>query len=163
MDVNNAGEVCHLQKALYGLKQAPRAWFEKFSADLGPLRYFLGIEVASSPKGYLLSQSKYAANVLQKTHITYTRVANTPPELNVRYTPSNGAPLDDPTLYHTIVRSLVYLIITRLDIEYVVHIASQFVSSPTTLHWAAVIRILRYLRGMLFQSLLLPSTSTLEL
>ncbi|BBH07270.1 hypothetical protein Prudu_019150 [Prunus dulcis] len=71
--------------------------------------------------------------------------------------------MDDPTLYRTIVGSLVYLTITHPDIAYVVHIASQFVSSLTTLHWAAVIRILRYLRGTLFQSLLLPFTSTLEL
>ena len=33
--------------------------------DLGYLRYFLGIEVAYSPKGYLLSQLKYVANILK--------------------------------------------------------------------------------------------------
>nr|KYP52573.1 hypothetical protein KK1_025527 [Cajanus cajan] len=37
--------------------------------DLDTLRYFLGIEVAYSCKGYLLSQSKYIANILDSTHL----------------------------------------------------------------------------------------------
>ncbi|XP_048229501.1 uncharacterized mitochondrial protein AtMg00810-like [Ricinus communis] len=61
------------------------------------------------------------------------------------------------------VGSLVYLTITRPDIAYVVHIVSQFVTSPTTVYWAVVLRILRYLCGTRFQTLLFSSTSSLEL
>ena len=71
--------------------------------------------------------------------------------------------MPDPTLYRTIVGSLVYLTITRPNIAHAVHVVSQFVTSPTTVHWAAVHRILRYLRGTRFQSLLLSSSSSLEL
>jgi hypothetical protein len=71
--------------------------------------------------------------------------------------------LIDPTLYRAIIGSLVYLTINHPDIEYVVHVVSQFVGSPTTIHWTVVLRILRYLRGTVFQSLLLSSTSSLEL
>ncbi|XP_022871864.1 uncharacterized protein LOC111390967 isoform X2 [Olea europaea var. sylvestris] len=131
--------------------------------DLGSLRYFLGVEVAFSPRGYLLSQSKYVADILERVRPTDNKIVDTPIEVNAKYSSSDGLRLSDPTLYRTIVGSLVYLTITRPDIAYAVHIVSQFVASPTTVHWAAVLRILRYLRGTIFQNLLLPSTSSLEL
>ena len=37
--------------------------------DLGPLRYFLGIEVDRFPKGYFFSQSKYISNILQRAQL----------------------------------------------------------------------------------------------
>ncbi|XP_026442467.1 uncharacterized protein LOC113342015 [Papaver somniferum] len=125
--------------------------------DLGLLRYFLGIEVASSPKGYLLSQSKYVSDILKKARISDTDPVDTPFEMNARYTNTDSVLLD---IYRTIVGSLVYLTITRPDIVYAVHIVSQFVSSPTTIHWAAVMRILRSLRGTQYQSLSFPSSSS---
>ena len=67
-----------------------------------------------------------------------------------QYSSSNGLSLTDPTLYHTIVGSLVYLTITRPDIAYIVHVISQFVASPTIVHWTTVLRILQYLRGTVF-------------
>ncbi|XP_062102655.1 uncharacterized mitochondrial protein AtMg00810-like [Humulus lupulus] len=130
--------------------------------DLGSLWYFLGIEVSYSPRGYLLSQSKYIADILDQARLSDARTVDTPLELNARYSSSDGVALSDPSLYRTLVGSLVYLTITRPDIAYAVHIVSQFVASPTTVHWATVLRILRYLRGTKFQSLLFPSTSTLE-
>ena len=67
------------------------------------------------------------------------------------------------TLYRIIVGSLVYLTITHPDIVYDVHVVSQFIASLTTVHWSVVLHFLRYLWGTVFQSLLLSSTSFLEL
>jgi hypothetical protein len=92
--------------------------------NLGYLQYFLGIEVAYSPRGYLLSQSKYVANILEQARLTNNKTIDTLIEVNARYSSSNGLPLSGSTLYRTIIRSLVYLIITRPYIVYVVHIVS---------------------------------------
>ncbi|KAJ9562057.1 hypothetical protein OSB04_007217 [Centaurea solstitialis] len=131
--------------------------------DLGTLRYFLGIEVAQSKKGYLLSQTKYISDLFERARLSDKKTVNTPLETNVHYTPTDGVPLSDPSLYRTIVGSLVYLTVTCPDIAHAVHVVSQFVTAPTTVHWGAVLRILRYLRGTQFQSLLFPSTSSLKL
>lgn len=40
--------------------------------DLGSLCYFLSIDVAHFPRGYLLSQSKYIVDILQQAQLTDT-------------------------------------------------------------------------------------------
>ncbi|GJU32336.1 uncharacterized mitochondrial protein-like protein [Tanacetum coccineum] len=67
--------------------------------DLGLLLYFLGIEVASSPKGYLLSQSKYIGELLDRARITNKMVEDIPTDAKAKYTPTDGDPLPDPSLY----------------------------------------------------------------
>ncbi|XP_024022857.1 uncharacterized protein LOC112092020 [Morus notabilis] len=110
--------------------------------DLGPLHYFLGIEVASSLKGYLLSQSKYIAIIFERARLTDNKTVDTPLELNALYSFFDGSLLLDPSLYRTVVGSSVYLIIIRPDVAHVVHVVNQFVTSSTTVHWAVVLRIL---------------------
>jgi hypothetical protein len=102
-------------------------------SDLGPLRYFLWIEI-STTKGFFLSQEKYILNLLDQASLTDHRTAETPIELNVHLTSTDGEPLEDPTHYRHIVGSLVYLGVTRPDISYFVDILSQFVSTPTQIH-----------------------------
>jgi hypothetical protein len=99
-------------------------------SDLRPLRYFLGIEISSTPEGFL-SQEKYIQNLLDRVSLTDHRTAETPMELNVHLTTTDGEPLEDHTRYRHIVGSLVYLGVTRPNISCSVHILSQFDSAPT--------------------------------
>jgi hypothetical protein len=39
-------------------------------SDLGSLRYFLGIEISSTPEGFFLSQEKYIQDLLDRTSLT---------------------------------------------------------------------------------------------
>jgi hypothetical protein len=83
-------------------------------SDLGPLWYFLGIEISSTPEGFFLSQEKYIQDLLDHASLSDHRTAETPMELNVHLVATDGEPLEDPTHYRHIVGSLVYLGVTDL-------------------------------------------------
>ena len=61
----------------------------------------------------------------------------------------DGVPFNDSALYRELVGSLIYLTMTCSDIPYAVHIVSQFMAAPRTIHFTVVLRILRYVKGTL--------------
>jgi hypothetical protein len=130
--------------------------------DLGPLRYFLRIEISTS-EGFFLSQKKYIQDLVDRASHTDYRTVESLMELNVHLTPTDGEPLEDPTRYCHIVRSLVYLGVTRPDISYFVHILSQFVFAPTQIHYSHILHVLRYLHGTISRRLFFPHSSYLQL
>jgi hypothetical protein len=51
--------------------------------------------------------------------------------------------------YRSIVGAVQYIMLTKPDLSYSVNKVCQFLHAPSTLHWVAVKRILRYLCGTL--------------
>ncbi|RVW44084.1 putative mitochondrial protein [Vitis vinifera] len=93
--------------------------------DLGKLKYFLGIEIAQSSSGVVLSQRKYALDILEETGGAFRR------------------PREISTARRQIELSHHY----SSDISFPVSVVSQFLQSPCDSHWDAVIRILRYIKS----------------
>jgi histone deacetylase 1/2 len=117
--------------------------------DLGDLHYFLGIEVKRDPDGLVLSQGKYAKDILSRSGMDKCKPADTPLPSNHKLSVCGGDKLGDAdcTRYRSLVGALQYLTLTRPDISFAVNKVCQFLHAPTTTHFSAVKRILRYVRG----------------
>ncbi|XP_028063582.1 uncharacterized protein LOC114266853 [Camellia sinensis] len=131
--------------------------------DLGALSYFLGLEISQDSSSYFLTQAKYTFDLLARVSLTDCKTVTTPVDPQTRLTPLDGPLLSDATLYRLLVGSLVYLTVTRPDIAYVVHIVNQFMTVPRSTHYAAMVHILRYLKGTLFHGLHYSPHSSLQL
>jgi hypothetical protein len=110
-----------------------------------------------------LSQEKYIQDLLDRASLTDHRTAETPMELNVHLTLTDGEPLEDPTHYRHIVWSVIYLSVTRTDISYSVYILSQFVSAPTHIHYSHILRVMCYLHGTSTRRLFFSCSNSLQL
>ncbi|RVW92497.1 Retrovirus-related Pol polyprotein from transposon RE1 [Vitis vinifera] len=131
-----------------GIQKLKQHLFTHFQTkDLGKLKYFLGIEIAQSNFGVVLSQRKYALDILEETDMLDCKPIDTPMDPNVKLVPGQGEPLRDPGRYRRLVGKLNYLTITRPDISFPVSVVSQFLQSPCDSHWDAIIRILRYIKS----------------
>lgn len=115
--------------------------------DLGPLKYFLGIEVLRSTKGMVLTQRKYTLDLLKETGMLACSPVSTPMIENVKLGIFPDQVPTDKGRYQRLVGRLMYLAHTRPDLAYALSIVSQFLHSPSQEHMDAVVRILRYLKS----------------
>ena len=82
--------------------------------DLGPLIYFLGLEVSYSADGYYLTQAKYTSYLISQAIITDSKIVDTPTKYNRHLNSHDSESLSDAILYKQLVRSLIYSLLLAL-------------------------------------------------
>ncbi|PNX67794.1 histone deacetylase, partial [Trifolium pratense] len=87
--------------------------------QLGALDYFLGIEVFHLANGaLLLSQAKYIRDLLAKANMDTAHGMPTPMVSSLKLSKVGSVPVEDPTLFRSIVGALQYATLTRPEIAY---------------------------------------------
>ena len=98
-----------------------RFLYDKFKIkDLGRLHYFLGLEVLYKQDGVLISQRKFALDLLKEFDCLHCLSSSSPLDPTVKLKAKEGPVLSDPTFYRKLVGKLNFLTNTRLDISYAV-------------------------------------------
>ena len=104
--------------------------------DLGDLHYFVGIEVKRTQDGLVLSQQRYATDVLSRSRMSKCKAIDTPLSSTEKLSAAEGTALgpEDSTKYRSMVGALQYLTLTRPDIAFAMNKVCQFLHTPTVIH-----------------------------
>nr|XP_016489903.1 PREDICTED: uncharacterized mitochondrial protein AtMg00810-like [Nicotiana tabacum] len=130
--------------------------------DLGELKFFLGSEFARSNKGTVMSQRKYALELIAEMRLRGVKSAGTPLEANVKLTSEeydrfvhyqSSSETEDKLLadagkYQRLIGRLLYLTMTRVDIAYVVQVLSQYMHEPKQSRMEATLRVVRLFKEL---------------
>jgi hypothetical protein len=114
------------------IKEEMKATFQM--SDLGPLSFYLGIEVHQDDSGITLRQITYANRVVELAGLTDCNPALTPMEERLKLSRDSTMEEVDATQYRRLMGSLRYLAHTRPDLAFSVGYVSRFMQRPTTEH-----------------------------
>jgi hypothetical protein len=124
--------------------------------DLGELKWLLGIEVKRdrTRRTISFSQSSYIDKIIARFGLQDAKPLSTPldPHHHLSISQSPSTPHQFEAMrnvpYREAIGSLMYAALgTRPDIAFAISLLSQFMQNPGHLHWEAVKRVLRYLKG----------------
>jgi hypothetical protein len=120
------------------------------------LAYCLGIQIRRDRENRILwmSQEKYIGDILKRFNMEDCKPVGTPMDTSIKLTKDMEPQTEQEKLemkkvpYRSAVGSLMYAMVgTRPDIAAAVGVVSRHLENPGQAHWAAVKRILRYLKG----------------
>ena len=108
--------------------------------------------------GITLLQSHYVEKELSRFGYADCTPSQTPYDPSMLIRKSKGTTIDQ-LRYSQIIGSLMYLAsATRPNIAFAMGKLSQFVSNPGDVHWHAIERVMRYLKGTVTMDFAIPDT-----
>ena len=114
---------------------------------VGELKFFLDLQVKQRKDGIFISQEKYARNLVKKFGLDSKKHAFTPMSSSTKLSLDSSKVEISPTLYRSIIGSLLYLIASKLDIAFSVGVCARYQTAPKESPLTAVKRIIRYING----------------
>jgi hypothetical protein len=112
---------------------------------MGVLTFFLGFQIKQVKEGTFISQTKYTRDILKKFTMDKAKLIKTPMGTNGHLDLNLDGTSVDQKVYHSIIRSLLYLYASRPDIMLSVCMCARFEATPKDCYLRAVKRIMRYL------------------
>ena len=97
--------------------------------------------------GILVNQSKYAKSLVKRFGLHSAKHMRTPMSTNTKLTIDDKDSSVDPSLYRSMIGSLLYLAASRPDICFSVGVCARYQANPKELYLAAVKRIICFVSG----------------
>jgi hypothetical protein len=113
------------------------------------LNYFLGLQVKQTTEGIFISQSKYAKDLVKRFGMDGKSRAQIPMSTSIKISSDVAGKSVDPSLYRSMIGSLLYLTTSRPDIAFSVGVRACFQANSKESHLTAVKRIIRYVNDTL--------------
>ena len=111
------------------------------------LTFFLVLQVKQKKEGIFVSQEKYARNIVKKFGLNSKKHASTPISSSTKLNVDSSGVEVSPTLYRSIIGSLLYLTTSRPDIAFSIGVHARYQATLKESHLIAVKRIIRYING----------------
>jgi hypothetical protein len=114
------------------------AWFaEDMSREfemsmMGELQFFLGLQIKQSKEGTFVHQAKYTKDIVWKFKMEDSKAMMTPMSTTTALDADEEGEHVDQKEYRSMIRSLLYLMATRTDIQFSVCLCARFQASPRT-------------------------------
>jgi hypothetical protein len=102
--------------------------------------------VKQMKQGTFVYQAKYTKDLMKKFNMVELKPVSTPMSSAASLGPDEDGEAVNQREYKSMIGSLLYLTVTRPDIQFVVGLCARFQSSPRSSHRTIVQRIFRYLK-----------------
>jgi hypothetical protein len=101
---------------------------------MGELTFFLGIQVKQTKEDIFIHQAKYTKDLMKKFNMAELKSMTTPMSMATALDPDKNGDVIDQREYRSIIDSLLYLTVTRSDIQFTVCLCTHFQASPRSSH-----------------------------
>jgi hypothetical protein len=93
---------------------------------MGELTFFLDIQVKQMKQGTFVHQAKYTKDLIKKFNMAELKPVSTPMSTVTSLGPDEDGEVVDQREYTSMIGSLMYLTMTRSDIQFIVGLCARF-------------------------------------